>query len=72
MARRIDFYDDPGAPAANSLVPSVNGFFSDLEATGRPHAALMSQADLVGGGLILAALLLTLYGLLRSRPTIPS
>jgi ADP-ribose pyrophosphatase YjhB (NUDIX family) len=24
MARRIDFYDDPNAPAANSLVPSVN------------------------------------------------
>ena len=24
MSRRIDFYDDPGAPAANSLVPSVN------------------------------------------------
>lgn len=24
MARRIDFYDDPGAPKANSLVPSVN------------------------------------------------
>jgi ADP-ribose pyrophosphatase YjhB (NUDIX family) len=24
MARRIDFYDDPTAPAANSLVPSVN------------------------------------------------
>ena len=24
MARRIDFYDDPEAPAANSLVPSVN------------------------------------------------
>ena len=24
MARRIDFYDDPGAPEANSLVPSVN------------------------------------------------
>jgi hypothetical protein len=22
--RRIDFYDDPEAPAANSLVPSVN------------------------------------------------
>jgi ADP-ribose pyrophosphatase YjhB (NUDIX family) len=21
---RIDYYDDPGAPAANSLVPSVN------------------------------------------------
>ncbi|MER5650695.1 NUDIX domain-containing protein [Streptosporangium sp. NPDC002524] len=24
MARRIDFYDDPSAPAPNSLVPSVN------------------------------------------------
>ncbi|GAA1290376.1 NUDIX hydrolase [Planotetraspora silvatica] len=24
MARRMDFYDDPKAPAANSLVPSVN------------------------------------------------
>ncbi|GGK69928.1 NUDIX hydrolase [Planomonospora parontospora subsp. parontospora] len=24
MARRIDFYDDPAAPAPNSLVPSVN------------------------------------------------
>ncbi len=24
MARRIDFYDDPAAPEANSLVPSVN------------------------------------------------
>ncbi|GIF74732.1 NUDIX domain-containing protein [Asanoa siamensis] len=24
MARRIDFYDDPEAPAANSLVPSAN------------------------------------------------
>ncbi len=24
MGRRIDYYDDPEAPAANSLVPSVN------------------------------------------------
>ncbi|MEV4173855.1 NUDIX domain-containing protein [Nonomuraea sp. NPDC049709] len=24
MAKRIDYYDDPGAPAPNSLVPSVN------------------------------------------------
>ena len=24
MSRRIDFYDDPEAPTANSLVPSVN------------------------------------------------
>jgi hypothetical protein len=23
MARRIDYYDDPEAPKANSLVPSV-------------------------------------------------
>ena len=26
MVRRIDYYDDPQAPAANSLVPSVNVF----------------------------------------------
>jgi 8-oxo-dGTP pyrophosphatase MutT (NUDIX family) len=24
MARRIDYYDDPNAPSANSMVPSVN------------------------------------------------
>ena len=24
MSRRIDYYDDPGAPAATSIVPSVN------------------------------------------------
>lgn len=24
MARRIDYYDDPNAPAANTIVPSVN------------------------------------------------
>ena len=24
MSRRIDYYDDPAAPEANSLVPSVN------------------------------------------------
>ena len=24
MARRIDYYDDPSAPKANSMVPSVN------------------------------------------------
>ncbi|MGP0109251.1 MAG: DUF998 domain-containing protein [Acidimicrobiales bacterium] len=40
------------------LMPSVNGFFSDLEADGRPHAALMSGADLVAGLLMLAALFL--------------
>jgi hypothetical protein len=45
-------------PFVPGLMPSVNGFFSDLEASGRPHAALMSRADLVGGTLILVALLL--------------
>ena len=29
MARRIDYYDDPEAPPANSLVPSVNVFVTD-------------------------------------------
>jgi hypothetical protein len=45
-------------PFVPGLMPSVNGFFSDLEASGRPHAALMSDADLMGGTLILVALLL--------------
>lgn len=40
------------------LMPSINGFFSDLEATGRPHADLMSDADMLAGVLLLAALLL--------------
>jgi ADP-ribose pyrophosphatase YjhB (NUDIX family) len=29
MSQRIDFYDDPQAPAANSLVPSVNVVVTD-------------------------------------------
>jgi hypothetical protein len=45
-------------PFVPGLMPSVNGFFSDLEATGRPHAALMSDADLLAGILLTAALLL--------------
>ncbi len=45
-------------PFVPGLMPSANGFFSDLEATGRPHADLMSDADLVAGLLLLAALLL--------------
>jgi hypothetical protein len=40
------------------LMPSANGFFSDLEATGRLHTGLMSDADLVAGVLMLAALFL--------------
>ena len=45
-------------PFVPGLMPSVNGFFSDLEATGRPHAWLMSDADVVAGVLLTAALLL--------------
>lgn len=29
MARRIDYFDDPAAPAVNSMVPSVNVVVSD-------------------------------------------
>jgi hypothetical protein len=45
-------------PFVPGLMPSVNGFFSDLEATGRPHASLMSDADMAAGVLMVAALLL--------------
>jgi hypothetical protein len=45
-------------PFVPGLMPSVNGFFSDLEATGRPHADLMSDADLCAGLLLVTALLL--------------
>jgi ADP-ribose pyrophosphatase YjhB (NUDIX family) len=31
VARRIDFYDDPNAPKANSLVPSVNVVVTNAE-----------------------------------------
>jgi hypothetical protein len=45
-------------PFVPGLMPSVNGFFSDLEVAGRPHAALMSDADMMAGVLLTAALLL--------------
>ncbi len=45
-------------PFVPGLMPSVNGFFSDLEATGRPHADLMSDADLCAGLLLVTAFLL--------------
>ena len=45
-------------PFVPRLMPSLNGFFSDLEANGRPHAALMSDADLLAGVLMGAALVL--------------
>jgi hypothetical protein len=45
-------------PFVPGLMPSVNGFFSDLEVSGRPHAALMSDADMLAGVLMIAALVL--------------
>jgi hypothetical protein len=45
-------------PFVPGLMPSANGFFSDLEATGRPHAVLMSRADVLAGVLMAAALVL--------------
>jgi hypothetical protein len=45
-------------PFVSGLMPSANGFFSDLEATGRPYAGLMSDADVLAGALMVAALLL--------------
>jgi hypothetical protein len=45
-------------PFVPGLMPSVNGFFSDLEVAGRPHAALMSDADMAAGVLMVLALLL--------------
>ena len=45
-------------PFVPRLMPSANGFFSDLEANGMPHAALMSDADLLAGMLMGAALVL--------------
>jgi hypothetical protein len=45
-------------PFVPGLMPSVNGFFSDLEVAGRPHAAQMSDADMAAGVLMVVALLL--------------
>lgn len=45
-------------PFVRGLLPSVNGFFSDLEVAGRPHAALMSDSDVFAGLAMLVALLL--------------
>ena len=40
------------------LLTSPNAFFSDLEATGRPDAALLSHLDLTAGVILAVALLL--------------
>jgi Protein of unknown function (DUF998) len=45
-------------PFVPGLLPSINGFFSDLEVAGRPHAALMSDCDVLAGTAMFAALVL--------------
>ncbi|MBF6557956.1 MAG: DUF998 domain-containing protein [Acidimicrobiales bacterium] len=45
-------------PFVPGMMPSVNGFFSDLEANGQPHAGLLSDADMLAGVLMVAALFL--------------
>jgi hypothetical protein len=45
-------------PFVPGLMPSANGLFSDLEVAGRPYASTMARADLVAGGLLVAALVL--------------
>lgn len=45
-------------PFVPGMMPSVNGFFSDLEVNGRPYAGLLSDADMLAGVLMVAALLL--------------
>ena len=45
-------------PSIPAMMPSVNGFFSDLEANGQPHAGLLSDADTLACVLMVAALLL--------------
>ncbi len=45
-------------PFQHGLMPSANGFFSDLEASGQPDAAIMSHLDLAAGLLLVAALVI--------------
>ena len=45
-------------PFHHDLMPSANGFFSDLEASGQPDAAIMSHLDLAAGLLLVAALVI--------------
>jgi hypothetical protein len=45
-------------PFVHGMLPSDNGFFSDIEASGLPHATLLQHLDLLSGILLLAALAL--------------
>src|SRR5665213_4177892 len=45
-------------PFVPGLMPSVNGFFSDLEASGGRDAAWMQRCDVAAGVLLVAAFLI--------------
>ena len=45
-------------PFVHGMLPSYNGFFSDIEASGLPHATLLQHLDLLSGILLLTALAL--------------
>ncbi len=45
-------------PFVHGMLPSANGFFSDIEASGLPHASLLQHLDLLSGVLLLATLAL--------------
>jgi hypothetical protein len=45
-------------PFVHGMLPSYNGFFSDIEASGLPHATLLQHLDLLSGILLLIALVL--------------
>lgn len=47
-----------GVLFVRGMVPSPDGFFSDLSANGQPHALLLQRLDLAAGLLLLAALAL--------------
>jgi len=46
------------APFKHGMMTSTDGFFSDLSATGQPHATFLQHLDLTAGLLLLVAVLL--------------
>ncbi|HEV7653900.1 MAG TPA: hypothetical protein VGP36_04065 [Mycobacteriales bacterium] len=48
MSRRVDYYEDPDAPRANSMVPSVNVVVENNEA--RREFSILLTARPTGGG----------------------
>ena len=63
MSRRIDYYDDPAAPKANSMVPSVNVIITDdqdrillIRRTDNDNWAVPGGAIDLGESLVAAAM----------------